>query len=279
LRAAIVVFIAGSALSGAAQSIGALIAFRTLQGLGAGGVMTLAMATVGDLVSPRERGRYQGYIQVTFVLASLVGPLLGGLFVDHLSWRWAFYVNVPVGALALAALTAYLHVPAQRRDARIDFLGAGLIAAVITTILLVTVWGGDRYAWSSPHIVGFAFGAVVLLAAFLWRERRASDPVLPLRLFRDPVFVVVSASLFNHDPVAVCGDRVLAAVPSARGWRQRHAIRAARAAAAARQRRVDDRLRTDHDGHRALQGLSGARARADEPRPAAAVDARREQLA
>src|SRR6266496_1693633 len=127
LRAAILVFLAGSALSGVAQNIPELIAFRALQGAGAGGVMTLAMATVGDIVSPRERGRYQGYIQSVFVLASVAGPLLGGLFVDHLSWRWVFYVNVPIGAVALALLSAYLHLPAERRPGRIDFLGAGLL--------------------------------------------------------------------------------------------------------------------------------------------------------
>ena len=119
------VFIVGSSLSGAAPNIAWLVAFRAVQGIGAGGLMTLATATVADLVSPRERGRYQGYIQLSFVLASLAGPLLGGLFVDHLSWRWAVYVNIPIGVLALAALEKYLQVPVHRREVRIDFLGAG----------------------------------------------------------------------------------------------------------------------------------------------------------
>jgi EmrB/QacA subfamily drug resistance transporter len=196
LRAAIIVFIVGSALSGAAQSIAELVAFRAVQGIGAGGLMTLAMATVGDLVPPRERGRYQGYIQIVFVLASVAGPLLGGLFVDHLSWRWALYVNVPIGALALAVLTAYLHAPAPRREARVDFLGAALLAAAVVAALLVTVWGGNRYAWGSPQIIGLATGALVLVGAFISRERRASEPVLPLALFGERVFVVVSAALF-----------------------------------------------------------------------------------
>jgi EmrB/QacA subfamily drug resistance transporter len=196
LRGAIVLFVLASALSGISQSIGELIAFRAVQGIGAGGVMTLAMATVGDLVEPRERGRYQGYIQFVFVLASVAGPLLGGLFVDHLSWRWVFYVNLPVGAAALALLTRYLQVSAQRSPARIDFLGAGLLAAAFSAILLVTTWGGDRYAWGSTPIIGLGAAAVVLLAAFVVRERVASEPVLPLRLFRDPVFVVVSGALF-----------------------------------------------------------------------------------
>src|SRR5437764_5756932 len=194
IRAAIVVFIAFSALSGVAQSIGELIAFRALQGVGAGGVMTLATAGVADLVPPRERGRYQGYIQLTFLLASLAGPLLGGLFVDQLSWRWAFYVNVPIGLLALAVLSAYLPAPAERRDAKIDASGAALLASTVVAVLLVATWGGNEYAWSSPQIVGLMIGALILLAGFLWRERGAAEPVLPLRLFRDRVFVVVSAT-------------------------------------------------------------------------------------
>jgi EmrB/QacA subfamily drug resistance transporter len=196
LRTAIAVFIGFSALSGAAQNIGELIAFRALQGIGAGGVMTLAMATVGDLVPPRERGRYQGYIQLTFLLASLAGPLLGGLFVDDLSWRWALYVNVPIGLLALAILTAYLPAPAHRAAARVDYAGAALLAATVVAILLIATWGGSQYAWGSAQILGLIAGALTLLAAFLWRESRAAEPVLPLRLFRDRVFVTVSAGLF-----------------------------------------------------------------------------------
>src|SRR5215218_226517 len=145
-QAAIVVFLAGSALSGAAQSLGELIAFRALQGLGAGGLMTLAMAIVGEIVSPRERGRYQGYIQMVFVLASVAGPLLGGVFVDHASWRWVFYVNLPIGAAALALITTSLHLPVRRARARIDYTGAALLAGGLTCILLVTTWGGRQYA-------------------------------------------------------------------------------------------------------------------------------------
>jgi EmrB/QacA subfamily drug resistance transporter len=196
LRAAIVVFIGFSALSGAAQSIGELIAFRALQGVGAGGLMTLAMATVGDLVPPRERGRYQGYIQLTFLLASLTGPLLGGLFVDDLSWRWAFYVNVPLGLFTFTVLTAYLPAPARRAAGRVDYAGAALLAATVVAVMLIATWGGSQYAWGSAQILGLIAAAVILLAAFLWREGRVAEPVLPLRLFRDPVFVTVSAGLF-----------------------------------------------------------------------------------
>jgi EmrB/QacA subfamily drug resistance transporter len=195
-QAAIAVFLAGSALSGAAQSLTELIAFRAFQGLGAGGLMTLAMAIVADIISPRERGRYQGYIQMVFVLASVAGPLLGGLFADHLSWRWVFYVNLPIGAVALGVVSTTLEHTVSGARPRIDYGGAALLAAGLTAILLVTTWGGRQYAWDSPTIAGLAVAAVALLAAFVARERRAAEPILPLRLFRDPVFDVVSVVLF-----------------------------------------------------------------------------------
>jgi EmrB/QacA subfamily drug resistance transporter len=196
ITAAILLFVASSALSGTAQSIGWLIGFRALQGIGAGGVMTLAAAGVADLVSPRERGRYQGYIQLTFLLASLVGPLLGGLFVDQLSWRWAFYVNVPIGVLALSFLSLYLPDAAQRREARIDYVGAGALAGGVVAIMLIATWGGSRYAWTSVEILGLIAAALLLLAAFLIRERSAAEPVLPLRLFSNRAFTVASADAF-----------------------------------------------------------------------------------
>ena len=197
LRIALAMFLVASALSGLAQGIGELIAFRALQGAAAGGLMTLAMATVGDIVAPRERGRYQGYIQAVFVLASVAGPLLGGVFVDHLSWRWVFYVNVPIGLAAFGLLgrqpAAASH---QRRSARIDVLGAILLAGAVSAGLLVTVWGGDRYAWGSAQVLALVSAAAALAAGFIWQERHAAEPVLPLRLFRDRVFVVVSAGAF-----------------------------------------------------------------------------------
>ena len=194
-QGAIVLFLLGSALSGASETLSELIGFRALQGLGAGGLMTLAMAIVADIIAPRERGRYQGYIQMVFVLASVAGPLLGGLFTDEVSWRWVFYVNLPIGAVALAISTR-LRLPAGSGRARIDVLGAALLGAGLTAILLVTTWGGREYAWGSPEIVGLAVAAVVLLAGFFAQERRAPEPVLPLRMFREPVFDVVSAVLF-----------------------------------------------------------------------------------
>jgi EmrB/QacA subfamily drug resistance transporter len=195
-QAAIAVFLAGSALSGLAGTLGQLIAFRALQGLGAGGLMTLAMAIVADIIPPRERGRYQGYIQMVFVLASVAGPLLGGVLVDNLSWRWVFYVNLPIGAIALTVITRFLHLPAERRPARIDYAGAALLAAALSCILLVTTWGGRDYGWTSPELLGLAVTGLALLAAFVVRERRAPEPILPLRLFREPVFLIVAAALF-----------------------------------------------------------------------------------
>ena len=139
---AIAIFLAGSALSGAAQDMTQLIAFRALQGLGAGGLMTLAMAIVAEIVSPRERGRYQGYIQMVFVLASVAGPLLGGLFADHVSWRWVFYVNLPIGAVTVALIVSALHLDTERRPVKIDVLGSALLAGGLTCLLLLTSWAG-----------------------------------------------------------------------------------------------------------------------------------------
>jgi EmrB/QacA subfamily drug resistance transporter len=195
-QAALVVFVAGSALSGAAGSIGQLIAFRAFQGLGAGGLFTLAMAIVGDLVSPRERGQYQGYIHGMFALASVAGPLAGGSLVDHAGWRWIFYVNLPVGALALAVTAGALRPPSQRRPHAIDVPGAGLLAGAVTCLLLALVWGGARYPWNSPQILGLAAAGPLLAVAFIMRERRAPEPVLPLALLANPVLAVCSATLF-----------------------------------------------------------------------------------
>jgi EmrB/QacA subfamily drug resistance transporter len=190
------VFLVGSALCGLSGSIEALIAFRAFQGLGAGGLFTLAMAIVGDLVSPRERGRYQGYVQAMFALASVAGPLIGGSIIDHLDWRWIFYVNLPVGAVAVFVVGISLNLPFQRRQHAIDYLGAALLATTVTCLLLTLVWGGNVYAWTSPIIVSLTLAVITVGTAFVLRERRAPEPVLPLTLFRNPVLVVSSATLF-----------------------------------------------------------------------------------
>ena len=189
---AIVLFVLGSIASGAAQTMGQLIAFRAVQGVGAGGLMTLSMTIIGDVVSPRERGRYMGYVGAVFGVSSIAGPLLGGYFVDHLTWRWIFYINVPLGLLALFVTQRNLRLSFERSRHRIDWLGAALLTGGITTLLLVTVLGGSSFDWGSPVIVAMVLGGVGALVAFVLVERRASEPILPLELFRDSVFRVGS---------------------------------------------------------------------------------------
>ncbi|HEY1277178.1 MAG TPA: MFS transporter, partial [Thermoleophilaceae bacterium] len=190
-------FVAASALCGVAQDMAQLIATRTVQGLFAGGLMTLAMAAVGDIVAPRERGRYQGYIAATFAAATVVGPLLGGVLVDNVDWRWVFYVNVPVGAIALLGLSLKLPAPAaDRPDRSLDLIGAALLAGATSAFVLVCAWGGDRYEWGSAPIVALIAATLVLSAALVLRERRAEDPIVPLRLLGTPTVAVASAALF-----------------------------------------------------------------------------------
>nr|WP_245766954.1 MDR family MFS transporter [Streptomyces colonosanans] len=195
-QAAIVIFLVGSALCGMARNMPELIAFRALQGLGGGGLMVLSMAIVGDIVSPRERGRYQGLFGAVFGTTSVLGPLLGGLFTEHLSWRWVFYVNLPVGIVALLVIAMVLSIPRKSEQRHvIDYLGTFLIASVATCLVLVASLGGTTWGWSSPQIAGLVVGAV-LLAAFLAVERRAAEPVLPLRLFRVRTFTLSAVISF-----------------------------------------------------------------------------------
>ncbi|MFE4419852.1 MDR family MFS transporter [Streptomyces sp. NPDC056817] len=187
-QAAIVIFLIGSALCGMARNMPELIGFRALQGLGGGGLMVLSMAIVGDVVSPRERGRYQGLFGAVFGTTSVLGPLLGGLFTQHLSWRWVFYVNLPVGMVALAVIAAALRIPHRSQRHVIDYLGTLLIASVATCLVLVASLGGTTWGWGSPQIIGLAVVGVVLVLAFLAVEGRAAEPVLPLKLFRIRTF-------------------------------------------------------------------------------------------
>lgn len=195
-QTAILIFLVGSMLSGRSHTMSELIAFRAIQGLGAGGIMSLSMAITGDILSPRERGKYQAYGMSVFSLASVAGPALGGLFTQHLSWRWCFYVNIPLGIIALVVTTTVLRLPFRRVPHKIDFLGAGLLVAGVTSILLGTVWGGRQYAWTSTHTVGAFAGGVVLLLLFAAQEQRAVEPILPLRLFKNSVFRTTSAAGF-----------------------------------------------------------------------------------
>ncbi|MDX6483481.1 MAG: hypothetical protein QOE95_1252, partial [Gaiellaceae bacterium] len=169
-QAAILIFLAGSMLAGLSQSMNQLIGFRALQGIGAGGLMVGAQAIIADIVPPRERGRYMGLIGSVFAVASVAGPLLGGFLVDSLSWRWVFYVNMPVGALAVAIVALRLRLATPRSTHRIDYLGAAFLAAGVGSLVLLTTWGGNQYAWGSSTIVGLAIAGVALLALFVWQE-------------------------------------------------------------------------------------------------------------
>jgi EmrB/QacA subfamily drug resistance transporter len=191
---AIVVFMIGSALCGLARSMTGLIVFRGLQGLGAGGLIVLAQTAIADLVSPRQRGRYQGLITGVFALCSVTGPVLGGVITDALSWRWIFYVNLPVGAVALTLiLAAFPRLDRRPVVHRIDYAGAVLLTLMTAALLLLLSWGGAVAPWLSPQIAGLALGAGVLLALLLARERVAAEPILPLPLFRNRVFAVAVA--------------------------------------------------------------------------------------
>jgi EmrB/QacA subfamily drug resistance transporter len=193
LQSAVVLFLIGSALCGLSQSMTELIAFRAVQGLGAGGLIVLVQASVGDIVSPRERGRYQGLFGAVFGVSSVAGPLLGGILVEHVSWRAIFYVNLPVGLAALAVLGVTLPTVARTTRPAIDYLGAGVLAAAVSAIVLVASLGGTTWAWASPQTVLVAALGVVLLGVFALVERRAPEPVLPFAVMRDAVFRVAFA--------------------------------------------------------------------------------------
>jgi EmrB/QacA subfamily drug resistance transporter len=193
---AIVLFLIGSALSGLSRTMTQLIVFRGIQGLGAGGVIPLAQAIIGEIFSPRERFRYQGYTGALFAASSIIGPLLGGYLTDVVSWRAAFYINLPLGALALLVIVTTMKIPFERRERPIDVLGAVLLSGWVSLCLLVTVWSGSATPADTPKLIIAAAAAVLLLAAFVAVELRVPEPILSLRLFRNSIFTVaISAAL------------------------------------------------------------------------------------
>jgi len=192
LQSAIVIFLIGSALAGAAQSMSWLIVTRGIQGLGGGGLMVLAIAVIADVIPPRERGRYTGLFGGVFAVSSIAGPLLGGFFVDSLSWRWIFYINLPLGILAMFVIAAALQVPRRRVEHSIDVLGAALMVSGVTLLLLVVEWGGNRYDWNSPTILVMGALSIGLLVAFVRVELKSREPLVPMSLFANRIFSTTS---------------------------------------------------------------------------------------
>jgi EmrB/QacA subfamily drug resistance transporter len=195
-QVAIGIFLLGSALSGLSQDMGQLIAFRALQGVGGGGLFAIALSIIGDVIPPRERGRYQGYFGAVFGVSSVAGPLLGGWLTDGPGWRWIFYINLPVGLAALVVTSAVLKMPVVRRQHKIDYLGAAAIVGAVTCLLLYLDWRGNAYGWTEPGALVLLAGFVVLSVAFVGVERRAVEPIIPLRLFRNRIFSVGNSFAF-----------------------------------------------------------------------------------
>ena len=187
----IIIFLVGSVLSGMSQNMTELIIFRALQGLGAGAIMVNAFAIIGDLFSPRERGKWQGIIGGVFALSSVIGPVLGGFLTDHISWRWTFYINIPLGMIALAVIWRFMpKIVSNLKKKSIDYIGATSLALFLTPLLLISVWGGNQYAWSSAQILGLGAVMSLSLAVFIIAERKAEEPIVPLGLFRNRIFLV-----------------------------------------------------------------------------------------
>ncbi|MCW2748427.1 MAG: transporter [Nocardioidaceae bacterium] len=189
-QAAIVTFLVGSLLCGFSRNIEELIAFRALQGIGGGGLMALALATIGDIVPPRERGRYMGYMGAVFGTSSVLGPVLGGFFAEGPGWQWIFWINIPIGIAALTVTSIALKLPHTRREHTIDYLGAAVLVAAVSSLLLVTAWAGPDHGWGSSLAIGLLLAAAALTALFIFVESRAKEPILPLEMFQNSIFTI-----------------------------------------------------------------------------------------
>ena len=186
----IIVFLIGSALCGLATSMPQLIAFRAIQGIGGGGLMAIAFAVMGDVIPARERGRYSGYMSAVFGTSSVAGPLIGGWLTDAISWRWIFYINLPIGIAALVVTSMALRMPVVKRNPKIDYLGASVIVAATTSLLLYLNWAGEHFGWSDPSALAFVAAFVLLSIAFVFIELRAEEPIIPMHLFKNKIFTV-----------------------------------------------------------------------------------------
>lgn len=189
---AIIIFLIGSIFSGAAQNMAMLIGMRAVQGIGGGGLMAIALAIIGDVIPPRERGRYQGYFGAVFGVSSVAGPLLGGWLTDAISWRWIFYINIPIGIAALFITSAALQMPIARRERKIDWTGASLVVAAVTSFLLYLNWAGEHYGWSDFRALAFVAAAIALTVAFIFVELRVDEPIIPMQLFRNSIFTIAN---------------------------------------------------------------------------------------
>ena len=194
--AAILTFLAGSVLSALSQNIEELIGFRAVQGLGAGGLMSLAFATIGDVIPPRERGKYMGYFGAVFGLSSVAGPLLGGVLTDGPGWRWIFWINLPIGLIALGIVAAVLKLPHVKRSHKIDYLGAAIVTGAVTSLLLAVSWSGPNNGWGNGTTLALLIGAVALAVAFVFVELKVSEPIIPMDLFKGRIFSGYAAYAF-----------------------------------------------------------------------------------
>ena len=208
-RAAILIFLVGSLLAAVSQTFLELVLARGVQGIGGGGLMSMAFVIIGDVVPPRERGRYVGFLTSVFAFGAVVGPLVGGFIVDAASWRWIFIINLPIGVAAWFVTSVALQVPFNRRDARVDLVGALVLICGVTAIILMTTWGGKEYAWGSPLILGLGGLGAALVAMFCWWEAKVPEAILPMRLFRNPVFTVAIGIGFFLGSALYCSDAFL----------------------------------------------------------------------